>query len=188
ARRGGRGRTQEDRQFGRAADGQQAGSALRVHPGAGGVRRRGIAGRVAQAHAAPVFKPALRATLSTKIWRSGATCRRRVVGRRGRACTPCSTLRPRGHPSNPKLTQLRRRFHRGGIFIPALHRSGQARAPVGRSNSLGEAVERALRVRRSKTARVFSKEENEYHLRACWLACGSVSFTASSQAIHRETK
>src|SRR5262249_41507835 len=49
-------------------------------------------------------------------------------------------------------------------------------------------VERALGVPRSKTARVFSKEENEYHLAACLLTFGSVIFTASSQAIHRETK
>ena len=35
-----------DRQLGRAADGQQARSAVRVHPGEGGVRGRGNAGRV----------------------------------------------------------------------------------------------------------------------------------------------
>src|SRR5262249_60820813 len=142
---------------------------------------------VAQARAAPVFKPALRATLSTKIWRSGATCRRRVVGRRCRSCTPCSALRPRGHTSNPNLTQVRRRFHRGGIFIPALHRSGRAFAPIGRSNSLGEAAERALGVHRSNTARVF-REENEYHLAACFLAFGSGIFTPSSPAIPKWAK
>ena len=110
------------------------------------------------------------------------------MGRRGRAYAPCSTLCPRGDPSSRNLPQVWRLFHRGGIFIPALHRSGRALAPIGRSNSLGEAVERALGVHRSKTARVFGKEENEYHLAACLLAFGSVIFTASSQAIHRETK
>ena len=40
---------QGDREVGRAADGQQGGSALRVHPGARGIRRRGHAGRVAPA-------------------------------------------------------------------------------------------------------------------------------------------
>jgi hypothetical protein len=69
-----------------------------------------------------------------------------------------------------------------------LHRSGRAFAAFGRSNSLGEAMEWALGVHRSKTARVFGKEENEYHLAACVLAFGSVTFTASSQAIHRKTK
>jgi hypothetical protein len=49
-------------------------------------------------------------------------------------------------------------------------------------------VECALGVHRSKTARVFGKEENEYHLAACLLAFGSVTFTASSQATHRKTK
>ena len=44
---GGRGRPQGHRQIGRAADGQQARGALRVHPGAGGVRQRRDAGRVA---------------------------------------------------------------------------------------------------------------------------------------------
>ena len=39
-------RPQGDREIGRAADGQQGRSALRVHPGARGVRRRGDAGRV----------------------------------------------------------------------------------------------------------------------------------------------
>ena len=41
-----RGRPQGHRQVGRAADGQQGRGALRVHPGARGVRRRGRAGRL----------------------------------------------------------------------------------------------------------------------------------------------
>src|SRR5262249_57461307 len=45
---GGRGRAQGDRVVGRAVDGQQAGGALRLHPGARGIRRRGDAGRVSE--------------------------------------------------------------------------------------------------------------------------------------------
>ena len=44
---GGRGRQEGHREIGRAADGQQGRGALRVHPGARGVRGRGDAGRVA---------------------------------------------------------------------------------------------------------------------------------------------
>src|SRR6516164_6736416 len=84
--------------------------------------------------------------------------------------------------ASPAALPPRRDIH------PRFARSGRALAPIGRSNSLGEAVERALGVHRSKTARVFAKEENEYHLAACLLAFGSVIFTASNQAIHRETK
>jgi hypothetical protein len=47
-------------------------------------------------------------------------------------------------------------------------------------------VECALGVHRSKTA--LGKEDKESQLAACLLAFGSVTFTASSQAIHRNTK
>src|SRR5262249_22127789 len=63
-----------------------------------------------------------------RFGRSGATFRRRVVGRRGRAYAPCSALCPRGDPSSRNLTQVWRLFHRGGIFIPALHRRGRMHA------------------------------------------------------------
>ena len=43
---GGRGRAQEHRQIGRAADGQQARTALRIHPGTRRIRRRRPAGRL----------------------------------------------------------------------------------------------------------------------------------------------
>ena len=48
ARRGGRGRAQGYRELGRAPDGQQAGNALRVHPGAGGIRQRRDARRLVE--------------------------------------------------------------------------------------------------------------------------------------------
>jgi hypothetical protein len=51
-----------------------------------------------------------------------------------------------------------------------------------------EEVECVLGVHRSKAGRVFGKEDDEYYLAACLLAFGSVTFTASSQAIHRKTK
>src|SRR5262249_42034723 len=155
--------------------------------GAGRVRRRGIAGRVAQAHAAPVFKPALRATLSTKIWRSGATCRRRVVGRRGRACTPCSTLRPRGHPSTPNLTHVWRQFHCERIFI---HASPRCAGVHGRPPAIGpQAMQWNARLEcTAAKCTDLRKQEDQYPPAACLLAFGSVTFTASSQAIQRKTK
>jgi topoisomerase IV subunit B len=52
ARRGGGRRAQEDRQLRRAADGQQAGSQVRVHPGAGRICRGRAAGCVKQ-HGSP---------------------------------------------------------------------------------------------------------------------------------------
>ena len=48
ARRAPARRPRGHRRLGRAADGQQGGGALRLHPGEGGVRRRGPAGRVAR--------------------------------------------------------------------------------------------------------------------------------------------
>ena len=55
AGQGGRGRSQGHRPFGRAPDGQQARGALRLHPGEGGVRARGFAGRVAAATSPPAI-------------------------------------------------------------------------------------------------------------------------------------
>jgi hypothetical protein len=105
------------------------------------------------------------------------------VGQRGRAYTPCSTLCPRGDPSSANLTQVSRLFHRGGISIPALHRCGRAR-----SHPWAAGLSSAKECTAAKWDAFFGKEDNEYHLAACLLAFGSVIFTASSQAIHRETK
>ena len=44
-------------EIGRAADGHQARGALRVHPGAGGVRQRGDAGRLARQRRMRVARP-----------------------------------------------------------------------------------------------------------------------------------
>src|SRR5262252_1901615 len=46
---------------------------------------------------------------------------------------------------------------------------------------------RARRAPQQNRAR-FGRADNEYYLAACVLAFGSVIFTASSQAIHKETK
>jgi hypothetical protein len=111
------------------------------------------------------------------------------VGRRGRAYAPCSTLCPRGDPSSANLTQVSRLFHRGGIFIPALHRCGRARShPWAAAFSNAKQWNACLECSAAKRDAFFGKEDNEYHLAACLLAFGSVIFTASSQAIHRETK
>ncbi len=49
--------------------------------------------------------------------RSGATNQRRIMGRRGRACTLYPALRPRGRPSIVRLSQTEEGFHRSGGFI-----------------------------------------------------------------------
>src|ERR1700757_486188 len=61
----------------------------------------------------------------------------------------------------------------------------RTRARTHREN---QAAECAPRGRSSKTVRVCGRADNEYQLAACLLAFGSVTFTASSQAIHRKTK
>jgi hypothetical protein len=59
---------------------------------------------------------------------------------------------------------------------------------------MGDRIHRAkrwsacLECTAAKRDAFFGKEDNEYYLTACLLAFGSVNFTASSQAIHRETK
>src|SRR5215469_6589489 len=95
---------------------------------------------------------------------------------------------PAWSPEQPKPTASPAVLPPRGIFIPALHRS-RARVRTHRAIEFirRSGGTRARRAPQQKRAR-FGRADNEYYLAACVLAFGSVIFTASSQAIHKETK
>src|SRR5262249_14294658 len=158
------------------------------YPGAGGVRGRGIAGRVTRAHAAPVFTPAPRATLSTKIWALG---RHISEARRGAARQSLRSVlyslpawRPEQSEPNASLAAVpsRRDIHPRFAQVRA-----RTFAPVG--GRIREAWNACLECTAAKRDAFSARKITNITLRlACWLLARSSSPPAAKRSTGRQSK